>query len=64
MLNGFTMYSSAPLCRPSMIWRSLSSAVSRMMGMCDVSTSFFSRRHSSSPCMPGIRMSVMTRSGK
>lgn len=40
MLKGFTTYSSAPILSPSNMFFSSFNAVSRMIGMCDVSISF------------------------
>ncbi len=64
MLNGFTTYSSAPVCSPSMMFLSVLRAVSRITGMCEVSMSFFTFWHSSSPRISGIMMSEIIRSGK
>ena len=64
MLNGFTMYSSAPVCSPSMMFLSVLRAVSRIIGMWKVAISFFTTWHSSSPRISGIIISDIIRSGK
>ena len=63
MLKGFTTYSSAPILSPSNMFFSSFNAVSRMIGMCDVSMSFLIAAHSSSPRISGIMMSEMISSG-
>ena len=63
MLNGFTIYSSAPIFSPSRIFFSSFSAVSRMMGMCEVSISFLMAAHNSSPRISGIMISEIISSG-
>ena len=63
ILKGFTTYSSAPILSPSNMFFSSFNAVSRMIGMCDVSISFLIAAHSSSPRISGIMMSEMISSG-
>ena len=64
MLNGFTIYSSAPISRPSRIFCSSPKAVSNKTGICDVSISFLIVEHSSSPRISGIIISDRISSGQ
>ena len=63
ILKGFTTYSSAPIFNPSRMFFSSFSAVSRMIGICEVSISFLIAVHNSSPRISGIIMSEMINSG-
>ena len=63
ILNGLTIYSSAPIWRPDNMSFSLLRAVSRITGICDVSILFLIASHNSSPLISGIIMSEITSSG-
>ena len=63
-LNGFTIYSSAPIWSPSNIFCSSPKAVSNNTGIWDVSISFLMAIHSSSPRISGIIMSERISSGQ
>jgi len=54
---------AAPIFSPSRIFFSSFSAVSRMMGMCEVSISFLMAAHNSSPRISGIMISEIISSG-
>ena len=61
MEKGFTIYASAPLSIPSILPRSEVTAVNMITGICERSTLYLMRRHSSIPSMGSIITSVTTR---
>ena len=60
--NGFSMYASAPLSRPSILVSMLSIAESRMNGIWQSILSERIALSSSNPFISGIRMSLMIKS--
>lgn len=64
MLKGFTIYSSAPIWRPSRMFFSSPSAVSSSIGIWEVSMLLLMAVHNSSPHISGIMMSERISSGQ
>ena len=62
-LKGFDRKSSAPASSPRMRSSGVSSAVTMITGMCEVSSLDFSAAQTANPSMPGIITSSITMSG-